>query len=565
MTKVIVRLEFNHIFSNIENKKDTINYLKNVSRYTLENIIGFLTTNPLPNFDNFFSDEVTQKKISEKVIAHCKANNYTIKPELITTEGSLTIAEIILSNKKELILNNILEEDRDRDEMNLFKAFLVTNEKLPRSEKITLSSTTENIEKYAEMMISMKFSSCDLGVFEDDDVELIKLIYVSSYKFEQLLAFLNSNKDYEYLLKELCQFFKQETIESLKTQVDLLLIQVLLFRVRKSYKFHVENKDTINFLNSLISEEIIVDGDFLNLRNFPIYKIDENTFSIINPFFVLDKFTISIKFFLKESFIRKNNLKPSDRKFFNFYNKLFSEFFLMKNLLNNIFSKKYFIKHNLLESENKKPDYYLRYGKDIFIFEYKDSLIAKDIKTSGNIEKILETLIGKYLINPKNKKRIGIGQIINHIEAIVNYNFLYDNEIEKKKKYNIFPILLLSERTLEIPGINFIFNIWFKNNLSYDNAFFKVKDLVVMDIDSLIFFEEYFTKKDKNFKEILEIHINKMNMDTNGYGKSKNKFEQSRLRKISIKLNPFSSRFKSDMFEKKLFINRFLHLAKEEE
>ena len=192
----------------------------------------------------------------------------------------------------------------------------------------------------------------------------------------------------------------------------------------------------------------------------------------------------------------------------------------MKNLLSNIFSKKHFIKQEVLDTDESEPDFYVRHNKDIYVFEYKDILIAKDIKISANINKINKMLEGKFLINPSNGKRIGIGQIITHIEAISNNNFIYDKKIEKNKSYNIYPILLLSDRTLEIPGINHMLNKWLKDNVEISSTFFNIKNLIIIDLDSLIFFEQYLKGKDKNLKNLLDEHIIKMNMSIKGYGNS---------------------------------------------
>lgn len=564
MTKIKIRLEYDHIFQDEEEKKEALEYLKNISRFSLENIIGFFTTYPTPNFDNFFSDEKLHNQIFTQVVSYCRKNKLIEKPEIISAEGSLRISELILANKHELIHKNILEEDKDRDELNLFKAFLVINKSLNKSTNLTLNSTVENIDKIAEMMVSLKFSSSDLGVYENADLELLKLVYVTSYKFGEMVSFLKSDLSYSYLIEEMCRYFKQDTIDNLKKQVDYLLIQILLFRSNNSYKFSVEDTETINFLNSLISDKIIADTDFVNIRNFPLYKIGDDTFSIINPFFVVDKFTKSVKFLLKECFNNYHDLKPADRTFFSFYNNIFSEKYLMKNLLENIFSKKQFLKQEILQSNNKEPDYYIRHNKDIYIFEYKDVLFAKDIKASGDIEKIIEMLKGKFLINPNDGKRIGIGQIINHIESISNNSFIYDSKIVPKKSYNIHPILLLSDRTLEIPGLNHIFNKWLINNLTGINKNLTIKNLVVIDIDTFIFYQEYLKNKDKNFKNILELHHENMKMSIKGYGKSLQEYENNVHKKITKKLSPFSSRFTSEMFEQKKFVDHFLHLVPRE-
>ena len=560
MTKIVLRLEFQHLFPE-EEKRDIIEYLKLISKFSLENIIGFFNSNPSINFDNFFSNPKVGTEIFKKVANYCRDNNIIGKPQVISTEASIRISEIILSNRDILISVNTLEDDTDRDEINLFKAFLLINETINKSDNLSLEASEENIDQISDIMISLKFSTSDIGVYEDIDIELLKLAYVTSYKFESLINFLREKSENEYLINELCTFFKQNSIKDLIKQVDFLVVQILLFRQHKSYKFKVEDLETIAFLDSLISETIEEDYDFLYLRNYPLYKMDKETYTIINAFFVLDKFTKSIKFLLKDCFNKKHNLKSSDRKFFNFYNKDYSENYLMKNVLNNIFSKKYFIKQEVLDTDESKPDYYIRHHKDIYIFEYKDVLIAKDVKVSGDINKITKTLEGKFLTNPSNGKRIGIGQIITHIEAISDNNFIYDTKIEKDKYYNIYPILLLSDRTLEIPGINHMLNNWFNAKLDIDNKHFNTKNITVIDLDTLIFFEQFLKSKDKNLKNLLDEHIGKMKMSIKGYGKTPDEIKINILKKMTQKLTPFSNRFDPRMFDQKLFIDRFLHLV----
>lgn len=93
----------------------------------------------------------------------------------------------------------------------------------------------------------------------------------------------------------------------------------------------------------------------------------------------------------------------------------------------------------------------------------------------------------KFLVNPTDKKPIGIGQLINHIKAISENNFIYDENINLDKKHTIYPILLLSDRLLEIPGINYILNKWLRNNLPEIHKNLIVNGLVIIDIDTLIF------------------------------------------------------------------------------
>lgn len=561
--RVGIRLEFSHIYPSSE-KEELLEYLKRLSKNTIENIIGFFTTSNLPDYYNFFSNPEIQQTINQLIARYIYSNRILGNITLVSREAVLFLSEAILSNKEILIINNTNEENPDEEELNLFKAFLVINEDINRNDNLTLDITEDSIEKIAEISVALKLSTADIGVYEDVNIELLKLAYVTSYKFEQLINFLKSNEEYKYLIEDLCEYFNQDAVEKLSAHVDFLLIQILCFKNNNSFKLRVEDEDSNNFLQSLTSSEIIVETDFLNLRNHPLYQIDEFTYSIVDPFFVLDKFTKSVKFILKESFNKKNNLNEKDRTFFNFYNKEFSEEYLMKKLLDDIFFKKYYIKQNDSSGNDKQPDYYYRYNNDIFIFEYKDVLIAKEIKTSGDIGQITDVLKKKFLVNPTDKKPIGIGQLINHIKAISENNFIYDENINLDKKHTIYPILLLSDRLLEIPGINYILNKWLRNNLPEIHKNLIVNGLVIIDIDTLIFFAEYLKRKDKNFKKLLEDHIKKMKMIAKGYGNTEREVYQTFNNKISKKLAPFSSRFSNSMFDEKLFIERFSYLIKED-
>lgn len=561
--RVDIRLEFSHIYPSSE-KEELLEYLKRLSKNTIENIIGFFTTNNLPDYYNFFSNPETQQTINQLITRYIYSNRILGNITLVSREAALFLSETILSNKEILIINNTNEENPDVEELNLFKAFLVINEGVNRNDNLTLDRTEDSIEKIAEIFVALKFSTADIGVYEDVNMELLKLGYVTSYKFEKLINFLKSKEEYKYLIEDLCQYFNQDNVEKLSANVDFLLVQVLRFKNNNSFKLRVEDEDSNKFLQSLTSSEIFAETDFLKLRNHPLYQINEFTYSIVDPFFVLDKFTKSVKFILKESFNKKNNLNEKDRTFFNFYNTKFSEEYLMKKLLDDIFFKKYYIKQNDSSGNDKQPDYYYRYNNDIFIFEYKDVLIAKEIKISGDIGQITDVLKKKFLVNPTDKKPIGIGQLINHIKAISENNFIYDENINLDKKHTIYPILLLSDRLLEIPGINYILNKWLRNNLPEIHKNLIVNDLVIIDIDTLIFFAEYLKRKDKNFKELLEDHIKKMKMIAKGYGNTEREVYQTFNNKISKKLAPFSSRFSNSMFDEKLFIERFSYLIKED-
>ena len=561
MINTVLRLEFEHVFPD-EEEQDILFYLKNISSFTLLNIIGFSNTNPQPNFDNFSSNLDVRNNIIDRVINYSRENNISEKPMLVSREASLRLAEIILSNRNELIEEN-QNNDRDTDEINLFKAFLVINKKV--NSKQNLTESEDNFEKLVDMSIAMMFSTSDIGIFENNDSEFGKLIYATIIRFEFLIEFLQSNEEYSYLEKDLYSYFAQENLSEVSKQMKYLFGKLLELKVKNGFKFKVSDEDSLAFLNSLASEKIIEDEDFTNLRNFPIYKIDENTFSIIDFFFVVDKFYKSVKFILKASFHKHHNLPAKDRTFFEFFNTKFSEDFLMKKVLDKIFKKTYFIKKTIIENEDNEPDYYVRRNKKIFLFENKDVLIAKNIKSSGDIEKINGVIKSKFF--EVNNKRIGVGQLLTSIKQIVENNFKFDNYVNSKNNLTIYPILLINDRIFEIPGINYRLNQWYLEKVKkelgekYNPNF--IGPLTIIDIDTLIYWTAHLVEKDSNFKKIVDEHLKNMNTRKKANHPNIEKRKEIANKNLTKQIAPISSRFNSYKFPMELLIEKFKNVITE--
>ena len=540
---LIYRLQFSDVFPE-EEKKDLIDYLKNISKSTLEETISFLNKDDLPNYDNFFSNKDVHREIISKV-QECRQNKYRQgNPVVFSTEANLYIVETIIANKKQLLDGNTLARDTDidtdRDELNIFKSILWVNEFFNEKEKNIILPHESNMSQIAQAFITLKFSTADLGLYDDINRELGNLLYVSFYKLKKLIKFLRKeNKEY---LNKIYEYFNVADEKELLTRVAELYVNVAKI-VGKNRFFEVKDNEQQNFLDSLIAKEIKIEDDFVNIRNYPVYKKTDGTYIVLNPFFIMDKFTISLKFFLVKFF--GNNIQGD---FSNFYNKDFSEKFLMKKLFDSIFDYKYFVKKKTLGEEEAKdePDYYFRYNNKIFIFEYKDILINKNVKVSRDIEIILSELKKKLLQNKTSDK--GIGQLVKHINNIDNNEFPFDDGIKTNKSLKIYPILVLSDRKLEILGINYQFNQWFRDELdglSHKNI--KIQDLVVMSLDSFIVFEDKFKKDKKNFIKMLDEHIIKM----------KKSEKSKRLCKIKNKLLPFSARFINEGLKEEDFIEMF--------
>lgn len=560
MIRTVQRLEFENVFPD-EEPKDTIHYLSQVSSSTLLGVIGFTTTVPQPNFDNFITDPNVSWDIIQRVTKYGKENKIPEKPEVISRESSLRLAEIILANRKDLLDDNT-NDDVTADELNILKAFLIINKEV--NEKQNFGDAQDNIDRMAEMLITMSFSSADIGIYSHTDLEFGKLAYTTLTKFEYLLEFLSSKTEYGYLQNALCATFKVSDIEELKKQVKLLFATLLNLKLNNSYKLRLEEPDNLRFLKSLASAEIEESADYTNLKNYPIYEIDENTFSIIDYFFAVDKFFKSARFILKDAYNQHHNLGPRDGSFFGFYNTEFSEEFLMKKVLDEIFHWKYLAKKQIADTRDNEPDYYVRNNNEIYLFENKDILVAAGIKSSSDIAEIKKLLKKKFLED--DSRAVGIGQLVKSIEQIVENKFPYDDYVNQKKNLTIYPILLVSDRIFEIPGMNYILNQWYlelvKEKLGDKYNRNLIRDLTFIDMDTLIYWLPHLKVKDANFRKIMEEHHRGMNFQKKINNPDLKKGREQANTYFHHKLSPISNRFQEYKFPRKLMVDMFRDVLK---
>ena len=545
----VLRLEFKNVFPN-EGKRSILDYLKEIPKDILLKFIGFSTRYPQPNFDNFFSNPQIGADVNNRVLKYCVENRITNKPIVISREASLRIAEIILSHIKHFTTD---KQNIDVEELNFFKAFLIINEELNAKDDKKISSD-EDREKLVDMSISSSFPLADFGLYGKNDKDFYKLLYCTLVRFNYLLDFLKSKDEYKYLENALCVNFATDNTKELLYQVKYLLGNLLVIKEKGCFIFVVDDKNQIPFFDSFVSEVINEDDDFTNLRNFPLLKIEDNVYTILDFFFILDKFTKSTKFILKDAFNHNHNLPNNDRTFFNFYNSEFSENFLMKKILDELFFDSLCVKKKVIEDKKNEPDYYARYKDRIFLFENKDVMIAKGVKGSGNNETINDALHTKF-----NNNGVGIDQLIYSIKQIANKTFKYDDEANTRNDLVIYPILLVSERIFMCQGVNYRLNTWYRGKLGDEYTINPlVKELTMIDIDTLIYWLPYLKQKQKNFKKIIHNHTNSMidafNIKPNMKYIEAMEFVQ---RKIEKQLRPISERLRQFILDPKYILSLF--------
>jgi hypothetical protein len=81
----------------------------------------------------------------------------------------------------------------------------------------------------------------------------------------------------------------------------------------------------------------------------------------------------------------------------------------------------------------------------------------------------------------------------------------------KSKNAKIYPVIVLHNRQLEISGLNKQVNEWFKtersklNELGYDDS--KIRDIVILNIDSLIHYHELIQCKKFYLENLIDDYL----------------------------------------------------------
>lgn len=257
--------------------------------------------------------------------------------------------------------------------------------------------------------------------------------------------------------------------------------------------------------------------DYIEFRNYPLINVDNDTYWVINNYFVIGKLFDSISFDL--SSIAKDKKLSID--VFQIISQEFMENILLYDILDKIFNYKNCIKLTgeqcrKTTQEPNEADFYARNWNDIFLIECKDVTIKKEYKYIPNYEDIKKNLYEKFVKKP-NGDRAAIKQLVYNIKRILNNEFPYDKGI-KNKKVKIYPILVVGRSIYAIYGISNILNDFFKEELKDNINSSKVKDLILCDIDTLILYQTTFGKNNMDIKSLIisyyKNHTSKITYDS---------------------------------------------------
>ena len=522
---ISIVITFSPIFK--EEPRDIKDYLQGISRSKMLNVCSFFLgfSNTQSKFEDFleflnmyFSVENSElaNSIYEKLNALQKAEG--AKLIIITPLTTLQLFEYSFDN-----LDEVQTQTNSEAEVNILKAILQLNEENIRLQDKAFDST-KDVEvslKPAAMALSSSYPYSEFTNYDKAEVLASQMIK-SFFLFE----YLESAEQTKTILQKFLEYFECEDWKSFLRNLLPLTFAFLKTEKEAHIDIVIEQGDKYEagcrFLDKLIvfDTEALQDYDFKKVRSKPFYKADEGVYRIIFGLFVLELAHKGVYFKLSEI----NNSLPQKeqvKNFRSFFCDEFSEKVMLYKTLNSIYQNRYIeysgqqIKEQGLEGE---PDYYIRNGSSLFLFESKDILINAEIKSTYDFnlyEKEFKKKLYFETVNDKINKK-AVLQLISNIKRVLLKQFPFDTKYKPTSIY-IYPIVILHDHQFNLAGLNVITNRWFREELlklgESGLPIDRVQPIVIINIDSLIFHQDLFRDKTIRLDFIIDEYIKFITFD----------------------------------------------------
>lgn len=504
MLELQLRIEFHDIFPT-EECLDVLSYLKGIHYEFLLRVIGVLNSGHKLDYKNFFGDPKLNASILQRISEAPNLKGVTDPLKMLNDVSTMILTEIILANEEEVRTCETLK-GKGEYELSIFKAYLAINSNLNRDKGAILEENEINQSNYEiaiDLAMASSMLSSDFSPSKNDFPSFFKLIYSTLIKIKLLSDFLKENK-FENIRISLAKAHNFDDWSVFVLEVQRLLAGLMKMKLDRKYIYSTEHKGQLKLLTSMLANKIEVTKDFTEIKKRPIIHLKNDEYIMINYFYIVDKFYRGLVFTLKEIFYKQTKLN-----FTSYFPVEFSEKYLGKRMLEKIFHKKWQIRE-AGGTYDGAPDFYVRERNKIFIFEIKDTGVSAEVKTSMNVGEIKNDICKKFVRNIKNRPK-AVCQLINNIESLIRGNIECEKDFIFKPNMKIFPVLILCDRSWEVPGFNYYLNKELEKNkssiISDERVRESVQSLTVIDMDTLIFNSDSYAKNNMLILEDFIKHV----------------------------------------------------------
>lgn len=341
--------------------------------------------------------------------------------------------------------------------------------------------------------------------------------YAQLYKANEFFVFCESRSPYDTISKWLiCDKGKNNFQEYLLDIFELFRHTISDYIFKKSKLPNAIHWILDNYCIGKLNQEQLCENKNKGirfLRNHFFVKIDDDSFLLLNPTFLIDKFYEGIVFDLWKSIENHKGTNTIADKMKDFtvlksmLGSSFSEEHLFYTIMDKCFTSTSQIKvrGSELSGVEAPPDYYLREGNNIFFFECKDVLINNDKRYSTEIETVKKELLDK-LCKDSTSERKGGAQLLYSINKYINENSLSKFDRPYNDGDKVYPIIVTTNSVFDAYGVNQLIMCRFieiaKNG--YSSLKGKLKLPIIINMDCFIILMNDLHNGNIKFSELLD-------------------------------------------------------------
>lgn len=429
-----------------------------------------------------------------------------------------------------MLIDNILANHNDLTEnitdskdlfSNFIKAYLICCDihvSLSESSLLGISSEKELFQTF--LCESIKYNDIDLK--KDYRFEMLKLCY--------FFQFLENDSRYSNWLNI---FLQERNLKRWDYYPNFLVTHYCSSMVNatgvtcsfelesdKYYAYHLINAMVVNTVDYKSSI------DFVGVRYKPIYHKKDLRYVIMSTNFFVDKFFQSFLFDFAN--VLSKYCESTRINGYNQLKRFVGEEFIEKHFFYEIMQS-CFSTYKLYNGEKHKsflqdgePDFYMRKGNKIFLFEFKDVLIDSITKHSGSYSVIEKELYEQFVLstidkyNGKTKKhpqRKGVTQLLYTIENKLSKIITELDRTDSVNGYTIYPIIVYTDRHFSIEGVNYILSNAYdahKSNYKISDEY-QLKPLTMISLEEMTLLEDFFVQQQLILEDLLEAYFEQDN------------------------------------------------------
>ena len=199
-----------------------------------------------------------------------------------------------------------------------------------------------------------------------------------------------------------------------------------------------------------------------------------------------------------------NFSNSENSNFHQVYSSDFIEKYLLGNTINSVFGNNYIqfnedkIKSCKVKNINNLalPDYYIRNGNKVYIFECKNSLISLSAKLDTKYEKVETDFKSKFYVSESKNK--AAKQLMNFIKLSNENKYAFFDNCKKTNNLVYYPIIITTDDTLTSLSFNNLINEYVAKdlNLMDEKLRARIKAITIIHINDLLYRTTYLKKLD---------------------------------------------------------------------